>query len=636
MPGAWKPVRIQPIYKKGSPLDPNNYRPIAITSVLYRLYASMLTTVTDSWAREHGHVRDEQFGFQRQRSTTQAAFVLRHLAHAQRAASYRGRLHCAFVDFEKAYDSVNHGLLWSHLRDSLQMPTGLLMAVQAMYEGAVYVLQDGQKRTRQVPASRGIKQGCPLSPLLFSLFINDLPAFLQQHCPAEGIKCGERKVRCVKFADDLSLLSDSSGGLQLLLDALHHYSVGKQITVNVKKTEVLVFGGRLTARKASQQITYGPEKQLLKMVSGFKFLGLQLTESGSMEQTMEARSAPFTAALHQSSRMAARVRLGRHIPTRLRLAEIYATPVANYGDVVWSTALLQPKHSMQNQLQRQLLSHMQVVAGVPASTPRWPLLNELGLQPMQRGWWSHVIRFYNAAVSVAGRESSPLMTAAMAADVALTKSQGGASRDTWSGQLLSAINAVEAASAGTNRSAAQSSSMSAAVEELRPLPEAALLQLIDQAYQQQWGDEERRGDPRDPATQHRPEATYNKWFRQTAGTILAHAATRTRSKDCAQVRDSLRLRLGALGVEVTTGRRNHLIPFETRLCRTCKEAGAGDFVEDVQHTCFECPHMRGKIAGKGWEDPPRGARDFQQLYAKENIRGAMRYVEKITECVNER
>jgi hypothetical protein len=46
--------------------------------------------------------------------------------------------------------------------------------------------------------------------------------------------------------------------------------------------------------------------------------------------------------------------------------------------------------------------------------------------------------------------------------------------------------------------------------------------------------------------------------------------------------------------------------------------------------------MRGKIAGKGWEDPPRGARDFQQLYAKENIRGAMRYVEKITECVNER
>ncbi len=52
---------------------------------------------------------------------------------------------------------------------------------------------------------------------------------------------------------------------------------------------------------------------------------------------------------------------------------------------------------MNNPLQRQLLNHMQAVFCIPATTLRWPLLSELGVQPMQRGWWSHVIRFYNQA-----------------------------------------------------------------------------------------------------------------------------------------------------------------------------------------------------------------------------------------------
>ena len=88
--------------------------------------------------------------------------------------------------------------------------------------------------------------------------------------------CGERRERCGKFADDHSLVSSSSKGLQHLLDALHQYAASKQITVKVKKTEVLVFGGRLSARKeGGQSNTYGPAKQQLKEVSSFKFLASQ-------------------------------------------------------------------------------------------------------------------------------------------------------------------------------------------------------------------------------------------------------------------------------------------------------------------------------------------------------------------------
>ena len=105
--------------------------------------------------------------------------------------------------------------------------------------------------------------------------------------------------------------------------------------MNVKKTEVLVFGGQLSARKeGGQSITYGPAKQQLKEVSSFKFLGMHLSETGKMKHTMGERGAPFAAALHRAGRMAARVRLSRHVPTRLRLAAVYAVIVAYYGDVV--------------------------------------------------------------------------------------------------------------------------------------------------------------------------------------------------------------------------------------------------------------------------------------------------------------
>ena len=340
---------------------------------------------------------------------------------------------------------------------------------------------------------------------------------------------------------------------------------------------------------------------------------------------MGERGAPFAAALHRAGRMAARVRLSRHVPTRLRLAAVYAVPVANYGDVVWSTAVLQPGHTMHNPLQRQLLSHMQAVAGVPATTPRWPLLNELGLQPMQRSWWSHVIRFYNKAVSVEGKAASPLMAAALAADVALAKRQGNRKPETWSGQLLLAISAVEAAAAAGQQKQTPSR-LVAAVESLQPLPETIVMGLLEEAFKQQWGSAEYLGEPRDPAARHRPDATYNKWFRSTAGTLLAHATFRTSSKDCAEVRASLRMRLGAVSTAVTKGRRSGTMPFETRTCSGCSARGVGSHIEDAQHVCFECPCIKAKLAGLGWDNTPGGAKNFPQLYKKGNVKGGINYV----------
>ena len=543
----------------------------------------------------------------------------------------------------------------------------------------MYILQDGNKRTQPVPATRGIKQGCPLSPLLFTLFINDLPAYLQQHCVKQGIECGRWRIRCLKFADDVSLVASTAKGLQRLLDALHCYAGAKQLTVNVNKTKVLIFGGRLKRRTKALGLVYGAERQPLEEVATFPFLGLQMDETGRMAHAMEAREGPFTAALHRTGRMASKVGLARHLPTRLKLAAVYATPVANYGDVIWGTAALQPAQTVRNRLQHQLLSHMQTVAGVPASAPRWPLLAELCLQPMQRSWWQHIVRFYNCAVSAEGVAASPLMADALAADMELAMGRDTRhASQTWTAQVLAAMAEVEDSAAiqlvnqhggkggggGVQHARAQQwggsqlgergcgagvqhqrgweeqqhqqqqhgQQFSKLMQARQPLPEAAFMRAVDAAYQQQWGSTDRRGDPRCPDTLHRTAATYNAWFRPTAGAVLGYALRRTGSKACAAVRANLRLRLGAVDSAVTRGRyAGSAVPFENRVCQRCLSVGHR-CVDDALHVCLECPCMQADLLQQGWATGT--TTDFNELYAPASLKAAIDYVARVVGLVS--
>jgi hypothetical protein len=351
-----------------------------------------------------------------------------------------------------------------------------------------------------------------------------------------------------------------------------------------------------------------------------------MSETGRMQPTMEARSKPFAAALHSASVMAQRVGLGTHIPTRLRLAAVYAAPAADYGDVVWGTPLLRPDKCLQNPLQQQFFSHLHHVAGVPASTPRWPLLRELGVQPLQRRWWSHTARFFTSSASPAGQQASPLMAEALRADMALALQQGPSST-TWSGELLASIQAVEG---GTH---AAPGPIQQAARQLLPLPTATLLHLVDAAYLQQ-SQQDRVGDPRAADTQHRPDATYNAWFQPSAGCVVQQARGHTSSRECSRAISALRLRLGAVGVAANKGRHAGS-PFQHRLCLACVTAGGGQHVGDVQHACFECPSIQQQLQGLGWEGIPGNATGFQQLFT-EHGETALHYVGAVAELVDGR
>jgi hypothetical protein len=263
---------ITPIFKAGGPLEPGNYRGIAVGTLLAKLYAVLVNKRVTDWAEGAGLRAAGQAGFRKDHRTADQIFVLRTLIESARA---RGApLFTCFVDFKKAYDLVDRRLLWDKLARR-GMPTALLDAVKALYGDVPMCVRTHEGLTPLFQSSIGVKQGCPLSPTLFGLFLDD---FEQWVMSADGVVLPTlrgHRVPALLYADDLLLVSVAAAGLQAQLGVLERYCERWGLTVNVEKTKVVVFpaSSRMATRPAPR-LTYRGER--LATAPSFRYLGVEV------------------------------------------------------------------------------------------------------------------------------------------------------------------------------------------------------------------------------------------------------------------------------------------------------------------------------------------------------------------------
>jgi hypothetical protein len=131
-------------------------------------------------------------------------------------------------------------VLW-HVLASLRVEGHLLLCLQAMYaKDIVCINHPSEGITSSVRCQQGVKQGCPFIPLLFGLYLDALEGCLHgKKCDALAL--ANLHVWLLLFANDLALMSESKVGLQQQLDTLHQFCVEHGLTVNVKKTKIMVF-----------------------------------------------------------------------------------------------------------------------------------------------------------------------------------------------------------------------------------------------------------------------------------------------------------------------------------------------------------------------------------------------------------
>jgi len=154
--------------------------------------------------------------------------------------------------------------------------------IQTMYTGCLYLLIDGDKTSEEVAPNKGLKQGCPPSPLRYSLYTNDIDRFLTVQRGAATALDSIQVPHC-DYADDIALTSNTAECLQFQLNKFHNYTRFKGLKLNTDKTKVMAFFSKDTS--AVPTFTY--DGTPLELVSHFKYLGFTLTRDGSMHTAAE-------------------------------------------------------------------------------------------------------------------------------------------------------------------------------------------------------------------------------------------------------------------------------------------------------------------------------------------------------------
>ncbi|MCO5584754.1 hypothetical protein L7F22_038686 [Adiantum nelumboides] len=163
LPAEWGMHTIVPIHKSGDLLDPGNYRTIMIGHTLAKLYGAVLEAELSSYAESEGLRAPGQAGFRRAFSTVDHIFTLRCLI--DQAKAWKKRLHCCFVDFRKAFDTIPWDRLFERLQ-TLGIPSKLLWGVFSLYEHVSARVRCPRGTSLPIASTVGVKQGCPLSPTL--------------------------------------------------------------------------------------------------------------------------------------------------------------------------------------------------------------------------------------------------------------------------------------------------------------------------------------------------------------------------------------------------------------------------------------------------------------------------------------
>ena len=194
-------------YESGDKTDMSDYRGITSGSVIIKLFAMRLEQRTPSWGEEHAVKATGQAGFRKDFRTTDDIFILRSLIDKQKQTRKQGKcgkLRCCFVDFRKVFDTVPRAVLWQVLEE-LGVCSTILDIIKSLY---IYAHDSAAVRSSQgisviFRCLMGVKQGCPLSPPLFGLYVDGLEKHLLETADIDAPKLMGVMVPLLLYADDL-------------------------------------------------------------------------------------------------------------------------------------------------------------------------------------------------------------------------------------------------------------------------------------------------------------------------------------------------------------------------------------------------------------------------------------------------
>lgn len=317
VPAEWGRAIVCPVFKKGDRGDCSNYRGISLLPHAMKLYERILekrlrTEVEDK-------LNEAQYGFRPGRGTTDLIFSLKMMI--EKSWEWDREMYVAFVDLEKAFDSVPRVKLWETLEDRYyQIEPKLIRVIRGLYTLSESAVRTAYGIGQWFGVRTGVRQGGVLSPLLFILYMDK--------CMREiGVEEEEETV-VMAYADDIALVARDRETLQNVLIRWEEGLRRKGLRMNLRKTVVM----KIAREGENLNIEINGEK--IEEVGSFKYLGVTVNSNGTMEGEIEERIRSYSRGVGQLYPLLR----NRHVTRQVKTL-IYTTilrPVLLFGSESWT------------------------------------------------------------------------------------------------------------------------------------------------------------------------------------------------------------------------------------------------------------------------------------------------------------
>ena len=314
-----KLAKVIPLFKKGCPLTSSNYRPISLLSVFSKIAEKVMYERLYKFLEKHEILYTLQFGFRASHSINHA---LVSLTEAIKNSLDNRKFGCGiFIDLQKAFDTVNHNILLMKLEHYGIRGTALDWFKSYLSDRKQYVSVNGSNSSH-LNITCGVPQGSVLGPLLFLIYINDLPL-------------SSSKLDFYLFADDTNIYYEA--------ESLHHLQnvVNKELkkvklwldvnklSLNIDKTNFIIF--KSPQHSAPETVSIKIGNLPIKQTCYVKFLGVLLDENLSWKYHL----TELSKKLARTCGMFFKVRHFLPISVLVCLYNSLFSPFLQYGILVW-------------------------------------------------------------------------------------------------------------------------------------------------------------------------------------------------------------------------------------------------------------------------------------------------------------
>lgn len=309
--------------KKGDLTDRKNWRGITLLSMVNKVIAQIINVRLSTALLPA--LRKEQAGFRAHKSCVDHVNSLRVIV--EQSVEWRSPLYLTFIDFEKAFDTLNHASIWNAL-ECKGVPTKLIALIKGLYENATCRILHENQLSNKINICSGVRQGCVLSPLLFNCVLDVIMHRATRH--RSGITWGlQGRLEDLDYADDICLLTHTFSDMQSKLSLVQEIASYAGLKINIGKTKVM----RINVN--NEQILY-VNGQALAEVESFCYLGSILDKSGGSKADISSRINKARQAFGQLKRVWNSSYLS--IQTKLRIFNSNVKSTLLYGCETWNAA----------------------------------------------------------------------------------------------------------------------------------------------------------------------------------------------------------------------------------------------------------------------------------------------------------